>query len=363
MMTVIPYVNIHYTPEEINYVITNYGIKSYKQISEDLGIALQRAESIGQNYIKSKYSRGTSPLSYRPKRVYNVNDLFFDRYSNLSCYWAGMLAADGNINQERSSITITLQRGDEDHIENFRKDLNIESPLIRGFSNYSYKGETTQKFYSGVRFTSEQIAKSLEINFNITPKKSLTLDRPNIENSHLQDCFILGYIDGDGSTFLGKGKRQRKLVISIIGTLSIVEWIQKRFGEILNEELKCIYKDKKHEGNTYFLKVSDKRARKIFLHFYGIDVPKLERKWSIEKYEHCMSFQKFQDREFYERIVIEKRNGGTNKEISERLGISPSLLSWYLRRDLFKELNESLWLNKGEVDIESDDATELEENT
>ena len=57
------------------------------------------------------------------RRKYNLNDSFFS-HENLtidSCYWAGFIAADGNIAKNKKQITISLQHDDKTHLIKFKK--------------------------------------------------------------------------------------------------------------------------------------------------------------------------------------------------------------------------------------------------
>lgn len=69
-------------------------------------------------------------------------------------------------------------------------------------------------------------------------------------------------------------------------------WIRKRICEIIGKDVGSITKSKRYKHNTVLLTFSNKNARKIFLYLYGIDVPKLERKWSKDKYDYCINYKK-----------------------------------------------------------------------
>lgn len=133
-------------------------------------------------------------------------------------------------------------------------------------------------------------------NFNITPRKSLTLLPPNLSDTNLIDAFICGYIDGDGSIFLYKNNVrniQDSLSISIVGTYEIVLWIKERFSQILGKEFGSIQKNHNSEKNTYVYRIGQsKGVREIFKHFYNLNVPKLKRKWTDEIYDYCVNYKK-----------------------------------------------------------------------
>jgi hypothetical protein len=91
------------------------------------------------------------------------------------------------------------------------------------------------------------------------------------------------------------------MIISVIGTLDMCEWIKKRFCEIIGNERGIIRKLHGYSDSTYTYTVSDKTAREIFKHYYKLNCPKLDRKWSMERYNYCINYEK--------RKPISKRKG------------------------------------------------------
>lgn len=245
------------------------------------------------NHYKKKYglkvyAPGESKHSWK-QRTLTVNDNYFSRYTVDTCYYAGFIAADGNISKERNRLTIGLSGKDKSFLETFAEKIESNGKI--------YESLTREKYSSAViTITSPKICEDLEKNFNITPQKSLTLLPPPIEDKELLDAFILGVLDGDGTiSFLNKklkdGRISKRLLISVIGTKEIVTMIKNRFEEIICGTVSNP-NHKNYTGNTYTIATTDAHARKLFLHYYKIDVPKLERKWGEEKYNYCMSFKR-----------------------------------------------------------------------
>ena len=278
---------------------------------------------------KSKHSRG--------KRKHNINDDYFSVYTLENCYYAGFIAADGNINKRKSTLTISLSLKDKDFLTKFLE--NIES-------NYQvHTGATREIFtYASIGVLSKKICNDLETKFNITPQKSLTLVPPHIEDKALLDAFITGLLDGDGTiSFVKKklkgGDYSERMFVSLIGTKEMVEMVKQRFEEILGHKVSNLHHEKQYSDNTYTIRISDSNARKIFLHYYGIDVPKLERKWGKEKYEYCVNFKK--------KLPLCKRKGinifnldgdllehfDTLEDASEYTGLSCGRLSDLCKKD------------------------------
>lgn len=285
-----------YTKEFIESVL-RYSIEN--QISEKQAAEHFKISPKLLPYYKNKYGLELNPIgngkfTYRYERQYNVNDDFFDEQNIINCYWAGFIAADGCINGKKmNKLCIGLSSKDKQHLELFKKIINFDGPVLNNTINKNDK-----EFYaSSISITSQKIVNDLYKNFNITPRKSLTLLSPNIKNKELIDAFICGYIDGDGSIVMYKSKTrniQMSLSISILGTYEMITWIKNRCTDIIGKECGSIQKkDKDNIKNTYSYTVGDsKNVRELFKHFYNIDVPKLERKWKPEIYEYCINFKK-----------------------------------------------------------------------
>ena len=252
------------------------------------------------SYYKRKYGIEVNPIgngkfTYRYERQYNVNDNFFEIPDIINSYWSGFIAADGCILQGRkqNKLSIGLSSKDKQHLQIFKDIINFTGPILET----SIKRDDKIFYSSIIHITSQKISDDLYKNFNITPKKSLTLLPPNIIDEKLIDAFICGYIDGDGSIVMYKSKTrhiQESLSISMLGTYEMVTWIKNRFTNILGKECGSIQKkDKNNDKNTYSYTIGNsKNVREIFKHFYQIDVPKLKRKWKPEIYEYCINFKK-----------------------------------------------------------------------
>lgn len=254
-------------------------------------------------YYKKKYGLKMNPIgkgtfTYRQKRIYNVNDNFFETPDVLNSYWAGFIAADGciRIGQKQNTLNIGLSSKDFEHLNAFKNNIEFEGSIKTQCVKKIYKNDEKIFESSSLTITSQKISDDLYQNFNITPRKSLTLLPPNISEPNLVDAFICGYIDGDGSVCLYKHnirKVQDALSISIIGTYEVLTWIKERFTQILGKEFGSINKHHNSEKNTYVYCIGQsKGAREIFKHFYNLNVPKLKRKWTDEIYDYCVNYKK-----------------------------------------------------------------------
>lgn len=241
-----------------------------------------------KKYGIERYKPGESKYSHRERQC-KLNDNYFENYTLQNCYYAGFIAADGNIDKDKRKLTIGLSMKDISFLELFRENIDSDYRI--------YTGVTRNEFYNAsLSILSPKICSDLEKNFNITPQKSLTLLPPNIENVDFLDAFIVGLIDGDGTISTTKktlkdGRNSDRFYISIIGTKEMLTMVKNRFENIVGRSVSELH-HKHYTGNTYTIRVSDKTARTLFEHFYKINVPKLERKWSKEMHERCLNYTK-----------------------------------------------------------------------
>ena len=178
---------------------------------------------------------GKSKFTARVERKFEVNDSYFSTINNENSYYAGFIAADGNIDTKNSKLTIGLSSKDKTFLETFLSNLD---------STYTVKDSISKEQYecSTIYITSKQICKDLYSNFNIYPNKSLTLTPPNLENEFL-DCFIMGLIDGDGTIGYSARKEgtQPSFYISVVGTKEMIELVKNRFEFILKKETSKLF--------------------------------------------------------------------------------------------------------------------------
>ena len=332
-----------FTGKQVNYIVNHYGKISYSDMSKKIGLKIHQIHSIVYKFVKKRFKRGNSPFCHKGKRIFSVDDYVFSEISPTSCYWAGFLAADGNISHNK--VTLTIQNRDYIHLQNYSNFLKYTGTIKTYKKNYEYNGKKSIKKCSSLVFTSNKIVDDLSFYFNIVPRKSLILKPPNLTNKNLVDSFIIGYIDGDGSIGLYKCKKlkQKRLSLQIIGTKLMLKWIQSRFEQILNEELNCIYK----KGKIFTITTSARRARELILHFDKINNYRLKRKWPHEIINYCKNFKKYWNKDKHDLIMKMLKSGMSRREVADKNKITYQAVSWYK-----KKFNKSSELDKGEVNID-----------
>lgn len=218
-------------------------------------------------------------------KKYTCNENIFSTFTKESCYWAGLLAADGCIYQRKDTDSkyIILCLTDKELVENFNKFIEYTRPVTYiqkpvGFGkDKTYVTNTWE-----VRCLSNKICSDLESNFNITSNKTYTFTPSSKIPQNLIKYFILGFIDGDGSiSYYTTNTGRKQFNLSITGTLEIVHYVMKYWNK---ENLKILQRYPERNVNNYTLSVSGNDQLLVFLNelYSDIDINKicLQRKYN-----------------------------------------------------------------------------------
>ena len=198
--------------------------------------------------------------------MYKYDKNFFEQINTEEkAYWAGFIAADGNIRKDFHKVRIELARKDRDHLFKFRKAIDGNNPIkdYTRFNNYSTYIEVNCK----------KMCEDLN-KIGITPNKSLTLniDLTQIPKD-LTHHFIRGYFDGDGSlnSYQRKNTNYLDWELSFISTKIFLNKILKELE--LNKALFYC-------GNNYrFCLKSKKDIYKCLIYLYKDAHIYLDRKY------------------------------------------------------------------------------------
>jgi hypothetical protein len=194
---------------------------------------------------------------------------FFGEINRLNSYWAGFLAADGFIHDDRNTISINLGEKDLDHLLKFAKIFGREEHVRRNRINNSY--------YLNLYGVS-QLKSDLESNFKITYKKTFTLRPPEFEDLECKKAYICGYLDGDGNiAYESMGKGAKLLRMTILGTHAVLSWIKEEF----DKQLETSSNKLEPHGKIFRYRLSGDKALSIIKFLKSDDIPLLERKWDI----------------------------------------------------------------------------------
>lgn len=203
---------------------------------------------------------------------YYINSNFFSKPNLLNSYWAGFIAADGNLEKNTNKLIIDLANKDVRHLYKLKKYLNFNGKI----RYYKY----SDRSYVRLGFKNLKICSDLKKNFNITSRKSLTLKPPKGLTKKQALAYIAGYIDGDGSfninTMYKKNKKHIYLRLSILGTKNVLSFIEK----ILSAKGKIYRQNERIFQLVYW---GDAKVTLVKKQILNLDLPLLGRKWFLKK--------------------------------------------------------------------------------
>ena len=267
-----------FSENEINDIINLYlNGESSVDISKKYGLNNHKP------ILKILHSNNIDVNRSLSTRKYKLNEKYFDLIDDQNkAYILGFLFADGSLNQNKQTISMSLQEEDYKILESIRNKIGSEKQLA--FLDYSNKndfGYTYKNQYRLLMF-SKYMCNSL-INIGMVQNKSLVLDFPNIPKE-FHSHFIRGYFDGDGSFCVYYTKENKfQPLITITSTEQFCKATQKILKDNLNIPCGNIYDASCKNGITKVLSISGAiQTKKVLDWLYHDAELFLERKH--EKY-------------------------------------------------------------------------------
>lgn len=258
---------IYWKKEEDETIEKNYYSMEVKELQKLLPHRTQTAIE-----LRAKRALGLTN-DKRHQRKYAVNMQFFDQPNVLNSYWAGFIAADGCLSKKKHLVSFGLHWDDGYLLEQFVKDIGFEGEVV-----YKELANGQRKAYLYI-WGVESWFGPLENWFSVVPRKSLILKAPNLRNVDNVKAYIRGYIDGDGGIYPKRGPN--KWVLSIRGTLSVLEFIRSSFstwdvGKVWhgNEGAGICKNDSTHRYG-----ISGHRSVYMLSKLLEVETPHLVRKW------------------------------------------------------------------------------------
>jgi hypothetical protein len=194
-----------------------------------------------------------------------VNDNFFSENTEAAFYWAGFIAADGNVAKDKPRIGITLNTEDKEHLKKFKKNIRFSGDIVDDERKNDIRPHSKKEiiYSSKIRFTSQKCKNDLEKIFNITPAKSKTLMFPkHLINNDLIRHFIRGLIDGDGGIYIKNDSSH----IMLCGTKDIVETTFNHLKNILSLE-GGMCRDRKNIYNFSIMSITNREDNQKIIHY------------------------------------------------------------------------------------------------
>ena len=263
---------MNWTSEQEDILRVNYPTMNFEELialfgDRDRLCIANKAKRMGLHKSGTKHLRN------------KINSHFFSEPNLLNSYWAGFIMADGCVLYNRPNmLQIMLSSKDVCHLEQFKEDLSWSGSVI----TKKKKNKNNYIEVCCVNIIDEDITNDLKNNFNVTPRKTYICEPPNLTDEVLILSFIIGYIDGDGSIFLEGINRYPKLAIT--GTNQLISWmkvyIDKYFPSKDGYRNANLY-DCKASEHCFTLTISNQRVVKFYEYMLTLNLPVLQRKWSV----------------------------------------------------------------------------------
>lgn len=279
-----------FTRKEDRFIEDNYYILTWDEMSLKLdrptGSIRHRAESLGL-----KDEGRNLKIQRKVQGWYSFNEDYFSKPNLNNSYWAGLLAADGNINKitrangsHRWTLQLVLHSKDREHILKFSRAIEYTGP-VRDYvtKEREYKGKLIKSSpMSQIRINiTEKVVMDLKNNFNIIPAKSLILEPPNLGDKKLILSYCIGLLDGDGTLSRTNSRDSIFWYLSFNGTRGVLEFVKTHFDFSFPHSSPfckpaCV-NDTPYNMCNY--KIKGERALRIADNMLRINTPRLSRKW------------------------------------------------------------------------------------
>lgn len=214
-------------------------------------------------------------------RKHFANKEFWDEVNLINSYYAGFVAADGNVLFTCGSYVFRIELNpiDAEFLVQFGKDCSSSYKIT--YSERMKKGQTLKSCH----FACNEHAwrNGLENNFNIFPRKTYTLKAPNLKGDYL-GAWMAGFLDGDGCYSIHS--RNGLFCISLsCASLSVIQSIcdfsrQFTTSSSRNLKLSSVGSHSKENSHLYQLHINGERAVKMAHYLMSLPCRHMARKYN-----------------------------------------------------------------------------------
>ena len=252
----------------------------YKFLNEDdcEKIIKMFNEGVNRNYLSKEFGVSHGTISniikrnLRPRekgnRKYFVDEEYFSIIDTEDkAYWLGFLYADGYVLEKNNTLIAGLTLKDLDHIEKFKYDIK---------STHLIKNATTKNNYQ-FNIYNNNFTKHL-VNQGCIPRKSFKIEFPKLKDT-LENHFIRGYFDGDGS--VSATDKTLQLTICCASEKFLFDLVEKMK---INANLKRYKIYKRKDGLLIYVNSSGEDILNIRKYLYKNSTTFLGRKKEVFDY-------------------------------------------------------------------------------
>lgn len=273
---------LYWTEQEREKILNN------KRVGETWASFAKREIPYRTDVACFKYARKHFKIENKGAkgRKYFHNSQVWDIENLEACYWAGFLAADGCIIERAGgfSLRVELQGSDKNVLINFLRFLECGSVIFNSQKTSPHSGKINS--YSSIQVHARQddsLILDLINKFNVTPRKTKTLQPPNLKTTEQKMSFIAGFFDGDGCIRLNEKKGYFAPSIAVTcGSKIFLEWILGETESLLENSYlrrvtqKKINQDRK--GNNTF-SICGMSCAAFIDYIRQLPIPRMTRKW------------------------------------------------------------------------------------
>jgi len=208
--------------------------EKYQKIRSVVKVA--RFFNVYHETISTRFKKANLPIYKRRVDLYHD---FFSQDTPESFYWAGFIAADGCVYNNKNSkyLSVWLQEKDSDHIDKLKKVLKVKNCNIKAQNHLCV---CSDRIYDDLK------------RFNVVPRKTHIYTFPNWILEHkFSNHFMRGYVDGDGSFSVRVAKDSRnKMSFGICGTYGFINDFKYELSRRC--DINPNIKPYKHKGKTIY---------------------------------------------------------------------------------------------------------------
>ncbi len=275
--------DVLWSPDEIAALREVYGQQPLKELpgmfpgksTEDLRT---KAKSLGL-------------VSRKARRKATFKEDFFSELTLRTCYWAGFIAADGYVNDDRGYVSLNIQERDCDHLMAFCRDVGFWSPPAHIETKAKQRSIMGRRCRAGnmarVTVFSRRWLRDLDETYNIRPGKTYNLRPPNLAEGRQCLAYVAGLLDGDGFITLDN-KPIIRLRTGIVGLQVMTDWVKTVVDAFLQGSGMESSRPPRfaQRGPLYDWRLSGRRAYRLLHELRSLDLPSLPRKWcKVTEYE------------------------------------------------------------------------------
>lgn len=207
---------------------------------------------------------------HKTNKRFFKNDYYWKEPNTENSYFAGFIAADGNLNDRNMRLSIDLHPKDRIIVDTFSKAIEYTGRVREQKPTKWHKNGSVGIYL----YNADKYFEDLTKWYNITPRKSLTLQPPNITDPNMIKAYIVGYFDGDGWRGISNPNKSNSLRMTFLGTQQVLQWIKHNLDAGHTDIHRC-----NGDSRAYRLNYNKLAVLKIYNDLMSIDVPRLERKW------------------------------------------------------------------------------------